>query len=381
MRVLNEKRLKEQVSTSILTDIESGRVGGVAVAVSQNGQTVYQDCFGDERIGIHVSEKTLFRMASMTKPITATAIMLLVDRGELKLDMSIADFLPKFRKMHIGRMKQDGIEYITLAKTPITIRHLLTHTSGLGSGPVGDYIFAKFPVGERKSLAQVVEYYAENPLDFEPYTSQAYSSVHGFDVLARIVEVVSGMAYDKFLEKELFLPLGMEDTTFNPKAEQWSRMIPMHSYENGIGIVTDFPQNSIFWGIPTTCFCGGAGLASTLQDYQKFANMLLNYGSNGKQQLISEKSILEMATPQLPPFIMSGQEVWGLGVRVITKESYADLPCGAFGWSGAYGTHFWVDPINRITAIYLKNSLYDGGSGASTAHRFERDVNAALEYM
>lgn len=379
MRLLNEKRLKEQVETTVLSDIENGKVGGVAVAVMQDGQTLYQDCFGDERIGIRVSEHTLFRMASMTKPITAAAILLLIDRGAFELDTPISQLIPEFEQMNVGRICENRIEITSPAKMPITIRHLLSHTSGLGSGPLGDYLWANLPSAERKNLAQVVEYYAKNPLDFEPFTSQAYSGVHAFDVLARIVELVSGISYDKFLEREIFLPLGMVDTTFAPTMEQWERMIPMHSYENGAGIVVDFPPNSIFEGIPTTCFCGGAGLASTLQDYKKFAAMLLNYGSIEGRQLISEKMIREMATPQLPPAIMSGQEVWGLGVRVITEESYADLPCGAFGWSGAYGTHFWVDPINRITAIYLKNSRYDGGSGAMTGRRFEQDVNAALE--
>ena len=242
MRVLNEKRLKERIRTTVLADIESGRVGGVAVAVTQNGKTVYQDCFGDERIGIHVSENTLFRMASMTKPITAAAILMLVDRGMLELDTPIADFLPSFRKMYIGRMGKDVPQCVEPAKTLITIRHLLTHSGGLGSGPVGDYIYAKLSAKERICLNRVVEYYAENPLDFEPYTSQCYSGIHGFDVLARIVEVVSGMDYDKFLEKELFSPLEMVDTTFAPTAQQWSRMIPMHIYKNGVGMVADSPK-------------------------------------------------------------------------------------------------------------------------------------------
>ena len=381
MDVLNEKILKDRIETTVLSDIESGRVGGVAVAVMQDGKTVYQDFFGDERIGIHVSECTLFRLASMTKPITAAAIMLLIDRGALELDTPISQFISEFSQMNVGQICQNKIEITSPVKTSITIRHLLSHSSGLGSGPLGDYLRANLPAAERKNLAQVVEYYAKNPLDFEPFTSQAYSGVHAFDVLARIVEIVSGMPYDMFLEKEIFSPLGMADTTFSPTEEQWTRMIPMHSYENGIGRTEEFPENSIFEGIPTTCFCGGAGLASTLHDYKQFASMLLNYGSFEGRQLISEKMIQEMVTPQLPPAIMSGQEVWGLSVRVITEASYVDLPCGAFGWSGAYGTHFWVDPVNKITAIYLKNSRYDGGSGAATARRFEQDVNAALSRL
>lgn len=379
MRILNEEKLREQISKTILTDIDSGKVGGAAVAVTQADKTIYQECFGDHKIGIHVSENTLFRMASMTKPITAIAILILANRGDLELDAPIADYIPLYREMYIGCMKQKLPEPISVAKTPITIRHILTHSSGIGSGAVGDYLYRNLPAQERTNLKKVVEYYAQNLLDFEPYTAQAYSGIHGFDVLARIVEVVSGMDYDKFLEKELFAPLGMKDTTFHPGMDQWNRMIPMHAYEDGKSRVVDFYKHSVFEGFPTTCFAGGAGLASTLQDYKKFASMLLNYGKIEEGQLIDEKWIREMATPQLPRSLMDGPEVWGLGVRVIIDEAYADLPCGTFGWSGAYGTHFWVDPINKITAVYLKNSLYDGGSGALTARRFEQNVTAALE--
>ena len=378
MRILNKEILKERIEGTVTSDIEKGKVGGAAIAVIQDGKKVYQDCFGSEKTGICVTERTLFRMASMTKPITAVAILLLIDGGMLELDTPISQIIPEFCQMNVGQICQGKIKLKLPAKMPITIRNLLSHSSGLGSGPVGDYLFANFPVGERKTLAQVVECYGHNPLDFEPSSSQAYSGVHAFDVLARIVEVVSGMSYAMFLKKEIFSPLDMVDTIFSPTAEQWSRMIPMHSYENNVGKIVEFPENSLFEGVPTTCFCGGAGLASTLHDYKKFALMLLNYGSVEERQLISEKMIREMATPQLPPAIMSGQEVWGLGVRVITDDSYADLSCGTFGWSGAYGTHFWVDPVNRITAIYLKNSRYDGGAGAATARHFEQDVNASF---
>lgn len=378
MHVLNEIILREQIEQTIGSDIESGKVGGVAVSVMQNGKTIYQACFDDLKNDVHVSEHTLFRMASMTKPITAVAVLMLVDRGLLDLDMPVSQFIPDFAQMNIGQIVQDKIELLAPAKIPITIRQLLSHSSGLGSGPVGDRIRAGIPQDEGKTLAQAVKYYARNPLDFEPSTAQSYSGVHAFDVLARIVEIVSGTPYDTFLKKELFSPLGMVDTTFAPTDEQWKRVIPMHSYINGKGVTVDFPENSLFDDVPTTRFCGGAGLASTLSDYKKFADMLLHYGAADGQQLIREKIIREMATPQVPPAIMPGPEVWGLGVRVITDPSYMDLPCGSFGWSGAYGTHFWVDPENRIVAVYLKNSRYDGGSGALTARCFEQDVAASF---
>lgn len=379
MRVLNEQILKEQIEKTIITDIQEGKVGGAAVAVMQNGRTIYQNCFDNEKMGIHVSNNTMFRLASMTKPITTVAVLILVDRGLLDLDMEVSRFIPEFSQMYIGQVCEGEVRNAAPAKTPITIRHLLSHCSGLGSGPVGDVIRTKIPVSERTSLKKVTKYYAQNPLDFEPFTKQFYSGIHAFDVLARIVEIVSEMPFDEFLKKEIFIPLNMSDTTFAPTKEQWDRMIPLHNYVDGQGVVAYFPENTVFGGIPASCCCGGAGLASTLEDYKKFADMLLNKGSVNGKQLVSSNLICEMATPQLPKTIMGGQVIWGLGVRIVVSEAYQDLPVGSYGWSGACGTHFWIDPENNITGIYLKNSIYDGGSGAKTARQFEKDVNAALE--
>lgn len=379
MHLLKGNALKENLEATILSDVASGKVGGAAIAVTQDGKTVYQGCFGDERIGIRVTEHTLFRLASMTKPITAAAILLLIDRGAFELDTPVSKFIPGFEKMDIGEICGGEMRIKCPARTSITIRHLLTHSSGLGSGPVGDYVAAELPPCKRETLAQAVEHYVKNPLDFEPFTCQSYSPIHAFDVLARIVEIVSGLSYDKFLEKEIFLPLGMVETTFAPTAEQWSCIVPMHTYQNGAGRVVAMPENSVALDFPITCFSGAGSLLSTLEDYKKFAAMLLNYGTFEGKRIISEKMIREMATAQLPSSIMSGPEVWGLGVRVINDETYGALPCGTFGWSGAYGTHFWVDPVNRITAVYMKNSTYDGGAGSNTACRFERDVRAALD--
>lgn len=378
MKLLNEKVLAEHIEKTISSDIREGKVGGASVAVMQNGKTVYQKHFSSESIGVCVSDQTMFRLASMTKPITTVAVLMLVDRGLLDLDTKVSELIPEFGQMYIGRMQDRKIENVTLAKTPITVRHLLSHCSGLGSGVVGDYIRNQIPLSERTSLEKVTAYYAQNPLDFEPATRQFYSGIHGFDVLARIVEIVSGISFDVFLAREIFEPLNMTDTTFLPTKEQWDRMIPLHNYVDGVASIAHFPENTVFGGIPTSCCCGGAGLASTLDDYKKFANMLLRKGNADGKQLVSEKLITELATPQLSKKIMGGDVIWGLGVRIVVSENYKDLPVGAYGWSGACGTHFWVDPENDIVAIYMKNSVYDGGSGAKTARQFEKDVNAAL---
>lgn len=376
---LDIKKLNAALNTTFEADIQSGRVGGIAALVMQNGKTVYQNCFSNEKLGIHVSEHTIFRLASMSKPVTTAAVLILADRGELRLDDPVYYYIPEYETMNLGRVNENGLEIVGPAKNQITIRHLLTHSSGIGGGPVGQYVSSQLPTKERKCLEQTVKFFAQNPLDYEPSTRQAYSGVNAFDVLSRIVEIVSQMSFSRFLEKEIFVPLGMTDTTFTPTKEQWGRMIPMHTYEEGEGKIVDFPENSIFEGIPTTCFSGGAALASTLYDYKLFADMLLHYGSARGKQLIGEKWIREMARPQLPDHVMKNdRRNWGLGVRVITNHPDNVLPCGTFGWSGAYGGHFWVDPVNEIVAVYLKNSRYDGGSGAQTGVRFEKDVYASF---
>ena len=185
-----------------------------------------------------------------------------------------------------------------------------------------------------------------------------------------------------YISKEIFEPLGMTDTTFIPTEEQWSRFIPMHTRTevDGVGISGDGPTHpgSIFENFPLTWFSGGAGLCSTLPDYVKFAEMLLNEGRlPDGTQLVPAELIRDMATPCVPFEIMPARERWGLGVRVITEEHWMPKTC--FGWSGAYGSHFWVDPVNKITAVYMKNSRYDGGAGSQTSGHFEQDVYASLE--
>ena len=379
MRALNLEVLRAGIEATSQADIQSGRVGGIAIAVMQNGETVYQGYFADENLGMDVTEHTLFRLASMTKPITTVAVLKLAEMGKITLDDPVFRYIPEFEHMNVGRRNGDEIEIVGPAKTQMTIRHLLTHTSGLGSGEVGQLLAERFPFTERKSLVYNVQHYAQCPLDFEPYTKQTYSGSFAFDVLAHIVEIAAEIPFGEFLKKEVLEPLEMFDTCFAPTKEQWGRMIPMHDYKDGKGILADYPEDSVFMGVPTSCCSGGTALASTLSDYKKFGDMLLHYGCMGGKRIIGESWIREMAKEQLPASLMSGVRNWGLGVRVVTADLKNVLPCGSFGWSGALGSHFWVDPENKIVAIYMKNSLYDGGAGSKTGRQFEKDVCAALK--
>ena len=153
-------------------------------------------------------------------------------------------------------------------------------------------------------------------------------------------------------------------------------MGPMHDYIRGKAGIAAMPPGCIFSDFPVTYTCGGAGLASTIEDYMHFAQMLAQRGCFGGKQLLREESVCEMVKGQMPG---GGAEMWGYGVRVVTKGADSYLSEGAFGWSGAYGTHFWVDPMYGLVALYFKNSLYDGGSQASTARDYEKDVYSSLE--
>ena len=170
----------------------------------------------------------------------------------------------------------------------------------------------------------------------------------------------------------------MKDTTFIPTDEQWTRVVDMHQQVNGENAVVPMPEGCIFGNVPVTHYLGGAGLVSTLQDYANFAKMLLNDGQGENGKVISKTSVKLLSSPQISTDVMPGNARWGLGVRVITEDNYPFLPVGSFGWSGAYGSHFWIDPVNNVFAVYMKNSFVDGGASNESANKFEKAVYTAL---
>ena len=377
MRHLDRELLKERIDRRVSLDVAEGRVGGASVLVMQNGETLYKQCFGADS-SFSVNENTIFRLASMTKPITAIAALIVIERGLLHFDDPIADYLPSYSQMQIAELDENGQPRITgEARTPITIRHLLCHASGIGCTEVGYHYLTNMTQAERATLSASVDRYANMPLSFEPYSKQAYSPTAAFDVLARFIEIVTGVEYGAFLQREIFDPCEMKDTTFVPTAEQWERMIPMHDYRDGKAQVAQTTDGCVFENYPTTHALAGAGLVSTVNDYQNFATMLLDGGIFKGRRIVSQEMIDQMATPQINDPLQKGRSLWGLGVRVIVDQNDI-LPVGTFGWSGAYGTHFWIDRDNKIAAIYLKNSKFDGGSSAKTAYHLEQDVYSSL---
>lgn len=381
MKLLDKKILEEKLQSRIGEDVESGRVGGAAVCVMQNGEVVYKNCFGykDAETKEQLTDGVLYRMASMTKPITAVCIMILAEKGKLSITDPVSKYFPDFAHMNIGELSENGELRIKCEATrQITIENLLSHTSGLMCREIGDAQAAQMTAADKKNLETAVKFYENVMLDFEPGEKDWYSPVAAFDVLARIIEIVSGMKFADFARENIFAPLGMDNTTFTPSEEAWGKMIKMSDFKDGKAVNADVPK-CVFADFPASYTCGGAGVVSCLKDYSKFAQMLLNEGEYGDVRILSGESVKEMQIPRPIFGDFPRCEIWGLGVRVNKNGFYKSLPEGAYGWSGAYGTHFWVDIENKITAVYMKNSRYDGGSGAKTAANFEKDVYAALK--
>ena len=370
MRRINLDRLCKNIDLIAKSDLDENKVFGSSYAVHQEGVPLLRRHYGvgNPELGIDTDDGTIYRLASMTKPVTGMALLMLVDRGLISLDTPAKRYIPEFDGVTVVTPEGEGLG---TAKKDVTVLHLLTHTSGLGVSKPD-----RMTDSDRADYESSLRYYISQGLDFEPFTMQAYSGVAAFDALGLIVERVTGERFETFCRREIFEPLGMNDTTFTPNAEQWSRMTAMHNRTVGVSRLGKTYEGCVFERIPASHAPAGAGLASTLGDYVRFAEALLNEGGG----LVSRRGFALYHSALVPDEVMNNRlHNWGFGVRVITSEDYGTLPVGSFGWSGAYGTHFWVDPVNRITAVFMKNSRFDGGAGNKSAKAFEIAVSDALE--
>ncbi len=230
MRTLNVTRLAEEIEKRATADLEACNIGGCAVLVVQNGKPIYRNCFStSDGRSTPVTENTLFRLASMTKPITAGAVMILVERGLLSLDTTVDSFYPAFAFMQVRG--ESGAE--TVCGSKITVEHILTHTSGIGSGDVWVDAVPCMTSRDVATIEDFISFLSKQPLSYVPGTKQEYSAVGAFSVLTGIVEKITSIPYGEFFKKEIFEPCGMHNTTFAPSAEQCSRVIPMHDKIDG----------------------------------------------------------------------------------------------------------------------------------------------------
>ena len=372
MEQCNMKKLCENIDEVCKYDFDRKKGFGAAYAVCLDGAPL-ERCYGVSapESGEPISNRTLFRLASMSKPVTAVAALTLVEDGLLSLDDGIDKYLPVFKEIKIIDLKGNT----SVPKRLPTVRDLLTHTAGIGS--IGEKI-AKMTAADRESLDSAIAFYIRDGLDFAPGEAQIYSGTGAFDVLTKIIELVTGKDYLTFLKEKVLIPCEMVDTTFIPSEEQWGRMVEMHQRTDGENATDKMHPGCVFETVPMTHFLGGAGLVSTLHDYSNFAEMLLGEGTFRGKVILKKDTFRLLSTPQVSESIMPGTERWGLGVRVIVDEKYPYLPRGAFGWSGAYGSHFWIDPVHKLYAVFLKNSRVDGGAANESARMFEKAVYTAF---
>ena len=228
---LNAEVLERNISRRITDDIRHNRVGAAAVAVLQHGQMVYSDTFGQQTPNGRepLRKDAVFRIASMTKPITAIAVLLQAQSGKLKLEDEVAMYLPQYARIRLA--ESNGY-----CMTPLRIWHLLTHTSGMETNQIYKDWTRQMPMEVKRSLAKSVDFYATLPVAYEPGTKRRYSGRVAFDILGRIVELTSEMSFEDYIHERIFVPCGMVDTTFAPTPDQWSRVVGMHDFKDGVSV-------------------------------------------------------------------------------------------------------------------------------------------------
>ncbi len=356
-----------KIGRVIEAEIEAGEIPGGIVLIADSDGAEIKVARGYARVEREapIDDDTIFRFYSMTKPITCTAILTLFDEGLIALDDPIADYIPE-----MGSMKVVSGDGLMPAKKPITIRHLMTHTSGFAyaqlPGPVQDYYVdaGVFAVENRLSetLEQHISRLAEMPLVDEPGTVWNYGESMG--VLGRLVEVVSGQTFGEYLQAKIFDPLGMSDTGFYApagKADHLADLYHLSAERVMTNITGDEHYGSSYSQKPALEY-GGAGLVGTPEDYKRFAMMLLNRGTLDGHRILSEDSVSMMTSNQLPPSMgeaplasVGRGKGTGFGfcglVTTAPREDGSPSPAGEYGWGGWASTDFWIDPAHQLAGL------------------------------
>ena len=356
-----------RVDAAMQKAVDSGELPGAVVFIARDGQLAYAKSFGwqDREKKIPMTNDSIFRLYSMTKPVVSVAAMILVEEGKLGLQEPVSKYIPEFKSMKVGTESRDadGKAVLTLAdaKRQITVQDLLRHTSGLTYGVLGApnaikkmYLDAQI-FSQKWVLADFVKALAKLPLRSEPGTTWEYS--HSTDVLGRVVEVASGQTLDVFLAERIFEPLKMVDTAFQVPATKLNRLAqPMPDvYTGKTPELIDFSKTQSF-------FAGGHGLVSTAGDYLRFAQMLASGGELEGVRILGPRIVEYMTSNHLNPQIDKGSTYlpgpgygFGLGFATRTDRGQSEWPGspGDFFWSGYAGTYFWVDPEEELVPVLM----------------------------
>ena len=386
-----------EIDKTIQGYIDNQEISGGALLVRRGEELIYEHYWGWADVVAHkpIEENSIYRMMSMTKPVTAVAVMQQVEQGKIGLDDPVSRWLPAFQSLRVVSDKRyewhEGMNMLFLlpkllffhadrvktvpAEREITIRDLLSHSSGLQQGLAGLLAYKK-DTATKENLASECEKYSRLFLDFQPGLGTGYSPLAGFDVLGRIVELSSGEALDNYMKTHIFEPLDMRDTAFRLSEEQKNRLV--HAYKRKKGRLTDVTgtkddMDSMLHRGPGYVAASG-GLFSTVGDYEHFARMLLDGGSWNGNWLLRQETVTQMSTEgALTHLETEPGFVWGLGVKIRQDPQKGGSPCtaGTFGWSGAFGTHFFVSPADHLEAVWCTNRTDLEGSGSYISKKIE----------
>lgn len=348
--------------------VDKNQLAGIVALVLQDGRPVYERAFGwaDKESGRKMTTDTIFRIASQSKAITSAAILILMEEGKLGLDDPVSRFIPTFRETKVAVKKDNGVE-IVAAKRQITIRDLLTHTAGIsygtqpevaalyeakGLGPAAG--FGWYTADKDEPIGVTMERLGTLPFVAQP--GEAYVYGYNTDILGAVVEKASGMPLDQFIRERITKPLGMKDTQFFLPPAERNRLATVYSSNDGQAVRASEGargQGHYVEG-PRKSFAGGAGLLSTARDYARFLEMTRNGGTLDGVRIMSPRTVMLMRTNQSGT--LHSQSGLGFGFGFQTTDRYGANGMdgvGAYGWGGAYGTNYRVDPESRLTLVLM----------------------------
>jgi CubicO group peptidase (beta-lactamase class C family) len=374
-----------RIDTVMQKYIDAGKIQGAVAVVARRGKVAYFKAHGlmDVELDRVMEQDAIFRMASSSKPVLGVAAMMMIEEGLIDPADEVAKYIPEFKDMQVAVLKEPGDkdvspQWLKKGQVPehrlvpaerlITIHHLLTHTSGLASSGLGSAVSTVKGPAPKETLADHAPRYATMALDFQPGTRWAYSPGAGLDIVARIIEIVSGMPYDEFIAKRIFEPLGMDDTHFNLPPEKESRRV----------VIPGIDGKAKGWNIKKSYISASGGLSSTAEDYLRFEQMLANEGTLFGKRLLSPESIAMMTSNYIGGFDLGKSKIsGGFGYTVaIVLDPVAEKSGrskGSFGWGGAYGTISWTDPEEEISAVLMVQQ-----SGTGVVKDFEQAIREAI---
>ena len=363
---MSSERL-DRINTVMQKHIDAGNIQGAVTMEARRGKLVHFESHGllDVDNNRPMQDDSIFIMMSSTKPLLGVAAMMMIEEGLIRPEDPVSKYIPEFADMQVAVLRNPIEENVSPrsvdpenipphrlvpAHRDITIHDLLTHTSGLASSGLGTALAGRMQRSPDDNLASVIPRYGDYALDFQPGSRWTYSPGVGLDVVARIVEIVSGQPFDEFLQERILDPLDMNNTWYNVPTEYRNRQV----------VIDDRDMSPFFDRPPTKYFPGSYGLSSTAEDYLKFEQMLLNGGELFGNRLLSPRTVRMMSTDQLggmyKGFSQQDQGVsFGYTVAVTEDPNAAGArrSTGAFGWGGAFGTRSWTDPEEELTAVLM----------------------------